>query len=529
MRENQTVEWKESWRDEYIKWICGFANAQGGTLVVGKNDNGEITGIKNVKRLLDDIPNKVKDILGIIVDVNHKHQSSKEYIEINVAPHAYPVNYKGQYHYRSGSTKQELKGAALDAFLLKKHGLHWDGIPVPRLSIESLDQDTFTQFAKKAIQSKRLTDDVLKENKYGLLKKLHLIEGDYLKKAVALLFYDDPEEYVIGAYIKIGFFRTNADLLYQNEIHGNLFQQVEKTMDLLLTKYLKAYIRYEKLQRIEDYIFPVPALRETLLNAVVHKDYTSGNPIQISVYEDKIMFWNAGRLPEELTVELLFKKHPSIPFNPLIASTFFRAGYIEAWGRGIEKITDECKRTNLLPPVIKYQLEGIMVSFQATSDKGLVGVGHDSRERDEHVILPKRQDENIEKNRVINNKKTRVINNENIRINNNENIKVNEKTGVKNNEKTRVKNNDKTRVKNNKKTRVKNNEETRMKNNEKTREKIIKLISNSPSISSREMADILGITKKAVEWQIKSLKADDIITRVGPPKGGKWEIIDEGN
>ena len=108
-------------------------------------------------------------------------------------------------------------------------------------------------------------------------------------------------------------------------------------------------------------------------------------------------------------------------------------------------------------------------------------------------------------------------------------MKNNEKTRVKNNEKTRVKNNDKARVKNNKKTRIKNNEETRIKNNEKTREKIIKLISNSPSISSREMADILGITKKAVEWQIKSLKADDIITRVGPPKGGKWEIIDDGN
>ncbi len=92
-----------------------------------------------------------------------------------------------------------------------------------------------------------------------------------------------------------------------------------------------------------------------LLNAVVHKDYSSGNPLQISVYEDKIIFWNAGRLPDELSLELLQKKHPSIPYNPLVASAFFRAGYIEAWGRGIEKINNECKVAGAPAPEISYK------------------------------------------------------------------------------------------------------------------------------------------------------------------------------
>ena len=359
----------------------------------------------------------------------------------------------------------------MDSFLLRKHGLHWDAIPVPNLSIKSLKQDSFTQFAKKAIQSNRLNSDVLKEDKFGLLKKLHLIEGDYLRKATALLFYEEPEEYVIGAYIKIGFFKTNADLVYQDEIHGNLFQQVEKTMELLLTKYLKAYIRYDRLQRIEEYIFPEPVLREAVLNAVVHKDYTSGIPIQISVYENKIMFWNAGRLPDELTIELLYQKHPSKPFNPLIASTFFRAGYIEAWGRGIEKIIDECKRKKIPPPVIQCQFEGIMVSFQTTFNNQI-------------------EDDEID-------------------------FQIND--DLQDSSKTQGKNSEKVRVKNNKKTNQKQL---------KTREKIIKLISKSPSISSQEIADNLGITKKAVEWQIKRLKGDNIIARVGPARGGKWEVID---
>ncbi|SKC24191.1 AlbA family DNA-binding domain-containing protein, partial [Alkalitalea saponilacus] len=82
MAENQNIEWKESWRDEYLKWICGFANAKGGSIIIGKDDKGKIIGVKNAKRLLEDIPNKVKDVLGIIVDVNLHETENGEYLEI---------------------------------------------------------------------------------------------------------------------------------------------------------------------------------------------------------------------------------------------------------------------------------------------------------------------------------------------------------------------------------------------------------------------------------------------------------------
>jgi len=127
MKEHQHIEWKQSWQDEYLKWICGFANAEGGILVIGKNDQGQVTGLTRTKKLLEDIPNKVRDILGIMVDVNLR----REKIEIVVEPYPCPVSYKGEYHYRSGSTKQELKGTALDRFLFGKQGRHWDGVPVP--------------------------------------------------------------------------------------------------------------------------------------------------------------------------------------------------------------------------------------------------------------------------------------------------------------------------------------------------------------------------------------------------------------
>ena len=107
---------------------------------------------------------------------------------------------------------------------------------------------------------------------------MHLLDGSYLKRAAVLLFHPDPERFVTGAFVKIGFFRTNADLLYHDEIHGDLFTQVEKTLDLLLTKYLKAGISYRGIQRVENLPVPEAALREAVLNAVVHKDYAGAPP-----------------------------------------------------------------------------------------------------------------------------------------------------------------------------------------------------------------------------------------------------------
>ena len=95
MQESQNIEWKESWRDEYLKWVCGFANAQGGKIVLGKDDKGRIVGLKNSKKLLEDIPNKVRDILGILVDVNLQKSGKEHFLEVLVEPQPFPVNYKG--------------------------------------------------------------------------------------------------------------------------------------------------------------------------------------------------------------------------------------------------------------------------------------------------------------------------------------------------------------------------------------------------------------------------------------------------
>jgi len=363
MQESQNIEWKEIWKDEYLKWICGFANANGGRIFIGKNDEGEIIGLKNSKKLLEDIPNKVRDILGILVEVNLHKTEKCEYLEIIIEPQPFAVNYKGQYFYRSGSTKQELRGIALDKFLLDKKGKTWDSVIIPRVSITDLKDETFDFFKNQAVKSKRIDESILKESNKNVLENLILTNNSLLKRAAVLLFHPDPERFITGAFVKIGYFQSDTELVFQDEIHGNLFEQVEKTIEILFTKYIKAIISYEGIHRIETYEYPKDAVREALLNAIAHKDYAYGYPIQISVYDDKLMIWNEGRLPENWTVEKLLQKHSSKPRNPDIANAFFRVGYIEAWGRGTIKIIEKSKKHGLPTPEFKNEGSDFWIIF----------------------------------------------------------------------------------------------------------------------------------------------------------------------
>lgn len=364
MKESQNIEWKENWRDEYLKWICGFANSEGGKLFIGINDKGVITGINNAQKLLDEIPNKVRNHLGILVEVILNTELDKEYLEVITEAYPFPVNYKGQYHIRSGSTKQELKGVALDKFLLGKQGKRWDSVPVPNITIKDFDSKTLDFFRKRAVKSNRIDESVLSESDEHLIENLQLFDNDYLKRASILLFHSNPEKYISGAYIKIGYFQSDSELIFQDEIHGNLFVQIEKTIDLLFTKYIKANISYEGIHRIETYEYPKDAVREALLNAISHKDYSCGIPVQISVYEDKLMIWNDGQLPEDWTIENLLKKHSSKPFNPDIANAFFRSGYIESWGRGTIKMQEMCKEYGLPVPEYSYASHDFWITFR---------------------------------------------------------------------------------------------------------------------------------------------------------------------
>jgi ATP-dependent DNA helicase RecG len=259
-----------------MKTLCAFANASGGALEVGRDDNGVVVGVTDAAKLLEDLPNKIKNAMAIVADVAAHQQDGKEYIAIAVGAYPFPISYHGVYYIRSGSTTQELTGNALDEFMLRKQGKTWDGVPVPYVKFNDFESDAFKAFRRKAIASGRLTAQDLEISDEELLKNLRFIEGDYMKRAALLLFHQDPENWVPGAYIKIGMFENAADILYQDEIHGPLITMADKVEDLVYTKYFKGIISYDGFQRVETFPVPRLACRAAVLHAIQHRDYSTG-------------------------------------------------------------------------------------------------------------------------------------------------------------------------------------------------------------------------------------------------------------
>jgi len=384
MPEKHNIEYKQSWRDEYLKWICGFANAQGGQLFIGIDDHGNVTGIDDYAKLMEDIPNKAVNHLGLVVDVNLQEKAGKRYLEITVPVSSIPISYHGTYHYRSGSTKQELKGTALHDFLLQKMGRTWDDMGMDHASINEIEETAVAAFLKAAIKSGRIYPGAVQDDLVSLLENLELVAPDgKLTAAAILLFGKKPMRYFVHSYFKIGRFGvSDADLKFQDTVEGNIFEMVDRVIRLLKERYLVSPITYEGIQRIEKLEYPEAALREAILNAIVHKDYT-GTTIQLSVYDDKLMLWNPGKLPADIPLEKLTQKHASHPRNKHIAEVFFRAGYIESWGRGIETILSACRIAGLPEPAFEEAWGGVVVTFfkDIYTEEYLTGLGLDERFR----------------------------------------------------------------------------------------------------------------------------------------------------
>ena len=202
--------------------------------------------------------------------------------------------------------------------------------------------------------------------------------------------------------------------------------------------------------RIEDLEYPEEALREAILNAIVHKDYT-GTSIQLSIYKDKLILWNEGKLPEDMNIKQLKGKHPSRPRNKNIAEVFFRAGFIEVWGRGIAKINSALANAGLPRPAIEENAGGLQLTFR--------------------------------------------------------NKKVNDH-----------KNDHKSDHKNDHKNEPENEVEKRF-------QKILHAISINKSVSIVELSKLIKISEKTISRDINKLKELKRIKRVGPLKGGFWEIV----
>ena len=241
----------------------------------------------------------------------------------------------------------------------------WDDIPVYGATLDDIDRNAIDYFLQCSIKAGRMDELEINSSTEDVLRNLGLFtkEGE-LKNAAILLFGKHVGQFFPSAVFKIGRFHTDeSDLIIQDVIEGNLIQMAGRVMEVLRTKYLLSPIHYEGLQRIEQLEIPDKALRELIYNAISHKAY-NGPAIQMRIYDRSIELWNYGLLPKELTPAALMQKHSSYPRNHNIANVFYKAGFVESWGRGFKKIAEEFERASLPLPTIEENGGGVMAIIQ---------------------------------------------------------------------------------------------------------------------------------------------------------------------
>ena len=382
--ENITIEWKKSWKDDYLKGVAAFANSKaGGTLSIGIDDRGKEVGVGKPKDTLKDVSDTTINKLGIYPNISLDEETNV--IKVIVSPSPVPIDLDGKYYVRVGNTTQELKGRERERFLSSRIGISWMDLPIEGSDISQLNKVALEVFRNKAAEAGIISKENLQVPDAELLSKLKLIVNGKLTRTAILLFHQNPDDVIPGSFVKMGMF-DDEEILYQDWIACPLMLMPDKVMDLLNTKYTKRPVTYNGITRVENAQYPEKALRECVMNAIMHNDYSSRIPIQIRVWESAMMISDTGMIPENWTMDDLLSSHKSIPFNPTLAQVFAYAGYVEAWGRGIEKIMKAYGDREDLKPEFKVHSSSFSVLLKNRT-AGITGGTPDKVPSKDNVMI----------------------------------------------------------------------------------------------------------------------------------------------
>lgn len=365
--ENRQVEFKESENPAMYKTLSAFSNTNGGVLLVGVADDKTIVGFNcsnnKIKQITDTIANKL-----LIHPVITSHAiDGKKILKIEISKSPNPVSYDGKYYLRVGNTTREMQAEELRTYFLRT--TLWDNIPGD-FNPDEIDEQTVKYFVKLGLDSGRMPISAASESVTEILEHLNLLHNGKLTNGAIILFGKNPQKYFTNALVRIGRFKEEDIIIGDKIAGGNLFRQLEVAEEAI-----KGFInvRYEisgdSFKRKEIWDYPLKAIREALLNSVVHRDYFMSNrQTQIKIFDDYIWFHNPGGLPQGVTIDDIVKLHSSIPRNPLVANVMYKSDFIEAWGTGIERMRSAFLEAGLQLPEFKEEIGGFSVYFKKSFD-----------------------------------------------------------------------------------------------------------------------------------------------------------------
>lgn len=330
--ENIDTEWKESWASKYLKTIASFYNTSGGRMIIGRKDDGQYVGVPNVKKETKIVADDIRNKLHIVSHTRAEKIEGTDCIIVDVPKGDKLVDFDGRFYVRVGNTTQQIEGNDLKMILLEERGMQWMDQTCD-VSVDELSSEALSYLLSKGKNVGRIPLDV--DSDFNIvLERFHLIRDGKLTYSAVLPFYPNPYVINYGAYVKIGLFDDDYLLLRDDIIRCPLIQLSDEAMKILLEKYIQPTYGYggHTTSRHLVYQYPERALRELLVNAIVHMDYSIQSPIEIRIFKHRLEISNPGSLMNGLTAKSLKISHKSVLRNEKLANLFYSSGMVENWG-----------------------------------------------------------------------------------------------------------------------------------------------------------------------------------------------------
>ena len=443
--EGLTVEFKERYTPKIDRDIVAFANSKGGLLLLGVDDRGKVVGEKLTNRMKAEI-NAIARNCDPSIHIKKIRQAGKIVVVEVAEGDEKPYGSSSGFYRRLDAVTQKMTQREVRSIFRETDDMSFEDITCRDLSLKDISLKKIKSFLHEANMSYKIS----KANLASFLTSLSIYRKDKINNAGALMFASKVEKFIPHAESIFASFKgmDKTNIYDRNDVRDDLLIQFSEAV-AFLKKHLNVRSEIRGFDRFDIYEIPLDALREAVVNAIVHREYRiTGTSIYVRIFDDRVEIENPGGLPDGITKRDFGKS--SVRRNPIIADLFHRMGKVERMGSGIERMRDLMRKAGLKEPV--FEMDAFFrVTFY----------------RDPRYSLKADSSEKVRATR----------------------------------------------------------EKTRGKTREKTREKIIQSLKANPEITMEGLAEIIGITSKGIEWQIKKLKEEGVVRRIGPAKGGHWEIV----
>ncbi len=373
--EGPTLEFKRSTGElrEGMQTLCAFLNGSGGVVLFGVRPDGEVEGQEVSDQTLRDIAEAADRFEPPAHVATHriKVKAGREVIvaAVEARRDVRPFTYEGRAYERVGSTTRRMPQAKYEKSLLERaHSTRrWENEPTEGVGLRDIDRDEVFRIVEAAKSAGRLIGPV-GTRIADVLDRLKLRrDGKILQAAIVLFGKEFLPDYP-QCELRMARFRgtDKTEFLDQRHVRGPAFKLLEEAQLFCQRHFpLPGKIVPGKLQRVDTPLIPPDAMREILVNALIHRDYSiAGGAISLAIFDDRVEVWSAGTYPTGITPDMLTRQHLSVLRNPIIADIFHRVGLIEQWGRGTNRVVEMCRKAGIPPPVFQEIGPFAVVTFR---------------------------------------------------------------------------------------------------------------------------------------------------------------------